>query len=150
MLDIKNPNMSKAQLAKMLNVSRTYITLLTQGKRQPSREFVDKLRQLGVDASYTSSVDDMDSDSGLQIRWGALSVPGGFDTHPPPPYAAQGLQTSPNALVTDFLKSRRSGLSPRSIEFYRSYLNLAIKVVGTTITGREISAFLNSLLCTNG
>ena len=40
--------MNKSQLAKKLGVSRTYITLLAQGKRQPSQQIVNKLSQLGV------------------------------------------------------------------------------------------------------
>ncbi len=38
--------LSRAELARRLGVSRTYITLLAQGKRQPSRQLVDQLRQL--------------------------------------------------------------------------------------------------------
>ena len=40
--------MSKADLARKLGVSRTYITLLTQGKRKPSKEIVDKLARLSL------------------------------------------------------------------------------------------------------
>ena len=35
--------MTKAELAKQLGVSRTYITLLAQGKRKLSQQLVDKL-----------------------------------------------------------------------------------------------------------
>jgi transcriptional regulator with XRE-family HTH domain len=38
--------MNKAELAHKLGVSRTYVTLLTQGKRQPGPAIVDKLTQL--------------------------------------------------------------------------------------------------------
>ena len=38
--------MSKAELARQLDVSRTYVTLLAQGKRKPSKKIVDKLTQL--------------------------------------------------------------------------------------------------------
>ena len=40
--------MNKAELARQLNVSRTYITLLANGKRKPSKNLVDKLTQLGL------------------------------------------------------------------------------------------------------
>ena len=60
------------------------------------------------------------------------------------------LLTNTSTLLTDFLRSRRQGLSLRSIEFYRSYLNLARRVVGVDVTGQEITQFLNSLQCTNG
>jgi transcriptional regulator with XRE-family HTH domain len=38
--------MSKAEIARQLGVSRTYVTLLTQGKRKPSKRIADKLAQL--------------------------------------------------------------------------------------------------------
>ena len=41
---------SKAELARQLGVSRTYITLLTQGKRQPSQQLANKIRQLQLTA----------------------------------------------------------------------------------------------------
>ena len=87
---------------------------------------------------------------GLQTRWGALSVSGGFDTHPLPPGQNRFPQTAANTLVTEFIKSRRQGLSPRSLDYYRTYLNLARSVIGTNITGQEITNFLRSLQCTNG
>jgi len=37
---------SRAELARQLGVSRTYITLLIQGKRQPSSQLVDQICQL--------------------------------------------------------------------------------------------------------
>jgi transcriptional regulator with XRE-family HTH domain len=37
---------SRAELARELGVSRTYVTLLCQGKRQPSRKLVNKLAKL--------------------------------------------------------------------------------------------------------
>ena len=42
---------SKAELARLLNVSRTYVTLLTQGKRKPSPAMIDKLTKLGINAN---------------------------------------------------------------------------------------------------
>ena len=72
MIDIQDLNMSKAQLARLLNVSRTYVTLLSQAKRKPSQELVDKLSQLAVDASGSKPVDTLNPDTRLQIRRGAL------------------------------------------------------------------------------
>jgi transcriptional regulator with XRE-family HTH domain len=37
---------SKATLARQLGVSRTYVTLLIQGKRRPSQQLANKLQQL--------------------------------------------------------------------------------------------------------
>ncbi len=74
---------------------------------------------------------------------GVNSVFGGFDSHALPP-----MHTC--TLLTDFLKSRRQGLSPRSIEYYRCYLNLACPVIGVNVTGQQIAQFLDSLKCSNG
>ena len=61
-----------------------------------------------------------------------------------------GSSQSGKQLVSNFLKSRREGLSPESIEFYKDYLRLANTVIGFHITGQDISQFLCSLRCTNG
>ncbi len=53
-------------------------------------------------------------------------------------------------LLTKFLKSRRLGLSPRTIECYTGYINRARSVIGTGVTGQDIQRFLNSLPCSNG
>ena len=39
-------DITKAEIARKLGVSRTYVTLLTQGKRKPSKKIVDKLAKL--------------------------------------------------------------------------------------------------------
>jgi len=61
-----------------------------------------------------------------------------------------GTSQSGKQLVSNFLKSRREGLSPGSIEFYQGYLGLANTVIGFHITGQDISQFLSNLRCTNG
>ena len=86
---------------------------------------------------------------GLQIRWGALKAFGGFDSHTLPPTDILA-HISGNPLVTEFLQSRRQGLSPRTLEFYRSYLNLAKQIIGVNVTGQEISKFIGSLQCSGG
>ena len=53
-------------------------------------------------------------------------------------------------LVSNFLKSRREGLSPRSIEFYGGYLGRATYVVGLQVKGQDIAHFLGALQCSNG
>ena len=47
---LQNQSMSKAELARRLGVSRTYVTLLTQGKRQPSQQLANKIKQLQLTA----------------------------------------------------------------------------------------------------
>jgi len=64
--------------------------------------------------------------------------------------SSQSGKQSGKQLVSNFLKSRREGLSPESIQFYEGYLKLADTVIGFHITGQEISQFLSNLGCTNG
>ncbi len=52
-IDIDNLPISKAELARELGVSRTYVTLLTQGKRNPSKRIVDRLAQLQLTANLS-------------------------------------------------------------------------------------------------
>ena len=47
--------MLKAELARQLGVSRTYITLLAQGKKKPSKNMVDRLAALGLTANLTAN-----------------------------------------------------------------------------------------------
>ena len=53
-------------------------------------------------------------------------------------------------LISNFLKSRREGLSSRSIEFYNGYLRLADPVIGLQVRGQDIAHFLDNLGCSNG
>jgi len=55
-----------------------------------------------------------------------------------------------NKLLSDFIKSRRQGLSPRTIDFYKRMLTNASSVLGIDISGQDIQHFLNNLQCTNG
>jgi integrase len=55
-----------------------------------------------------------------------------------------------SGLVSSFIKSRRQGLSPLTIKYYRSYLTRAGVVVGFNITGQSISHYLDSLKCSTG
>ncbi|MFC1954844.1 tyrosine-type recombinase/integrase, partial [Chloroflexota bacterium] len=53
-------------------------------------------------------------------------------------------------LVSEFLSSRRQGLSPSTLKFYNGYLHHSIEVIGLDVLGWQIAWFLNSLLCSNG
>ncbi len=55
-----------------------------------------------------------------------------------------------NKLLSDFIKSRRQGLSPRTIDFYKRMLTNASPAFGIDIIGQDIQRFLNNLQCTNG
>lgn len=52
--------------------------------------------------------------------------------------------------MSNFLKSRRQGVSPSTLQFYQGYLNHSNIVVGTSVKGQDISNFLGSWLCSNG
>ncbi len=52
-IDFESLPISKAELARELGVSRTYVTLLSQGKRQPSKRIVDRLAQLQLTANVS-------------------------------------------------------------------------------------------------
>ncbi len=54
-IDIDNLPISKAELARELGVSRTYVTLLAQGKRNPSKRIVDRLTQLQLTANVSAN-----------------------------------------------------------------------------------------------
>jgi len=58
--------------------------------------------------------------------------------------------SNPDNLITKFLASRRQGLSPHSIRFYKGYLNSAQEIIGTNIRPQEIDLFLSRLNCSNG
>jgi site-specific recombinase XerD len=52
--------------------------------------------------------------------------------------------------IDSFLSSRRDGISPRTIEFYRCYLYKAIPVLDLRPTANKISNYINSLTCSTG
>jgi len=53
-------------------------------------------------------------------------------------------------LLTNFLDSRRQGLSPHTLKFYQTYLYRSLKVIGTSTSFQDINKFLDSLRCSNG
>ncbi|MCK5316456.1 MAG: tyrosine-type recombinase/integrase, partial [Anaerolineales bacterium] len=55
-----------------------------------------------------------------------------------------------NKLVSTFLKSRRQGLSPETIRFYKGYLRSSSLVISLDVIGQDITQFLESLQCSNG
>ena len=91
--------------------------------------------------------------SGLKIR---RSDPCGFESLPrhqlqildnsakiPHQLPKSGKQNG-EQLVSKFLKSRREGLSPRSIEFYDCYLSRSDRVIGLYVNGQDITHFLRT------
>jgi len=53
-------------------------------------------------------------------------------------------------LVSNFIESRREGLSNLSIKYYQSYLNRANSVIGVSVTGQDVAHFIRSLKCSGG
>jgi transcriptional regulator with XRE-family HTH domain len=64
-MDMNRAPATKAELARRIGVSRTYITLLTQGKRQPSQQVVDRIRQLKLTAYFQQDFTSANS------KWGS-------------------------------------------------------------------------------
>jgi len=75
---MKRKSISRAELARQLGVSRTYITLLAQGKRKLSQQLADKLNALSMTSTPLGGIYD---------------VFGGFDSHALPPESA--INTAP-------------------------------------------------------
>jgi site-specific recombinase XerD len=142
------------EIADKCGVSKSYISQVVHGKRPASSKVALELSSAGI------SVKQIESKLGLQIRWGALKAFGGFDSHTLPPDSKRRsgqhfAQVSNDGnllttLLTTFIKSRRQGLSPRTLEFYRTYLKLSKPVLGAEITGQQISRYIESLKCSNG
>jgi site-specific recombinase XerD len=62
--------------------------------------------------------------------------------------ATESLTT--DQLLTKFIDSRREGLSPRTIGFYKTYLYHSKQVIGLNAKGEHIIFFLKHLQCSNG
>jgi len=53
-------------------------------------------------------------------------------------------------LIEAFIESRRQGLSPRTLDFYRGYLRRAINIIGLGVNAQDIRLFLAGLPCSMG
>ena len=68
--------MTQTELAKELNVSKAYISMVLSGKKKPSKRVAERLTELvNFEAGGVTS---------NPLR-GADNVPGGFDSHALPP-----------------------------------------------------------------
>jgi len=65
-------------------------------------------------------------------------------------FKSQGEAKTLSNLLNNFLSSRRQGTSPRTLQFYQGYLNLAKPVIGIGVKGQDIEYFLDNLECSNG
>jgi len=66
-----------------------------------------------------------------------------------PPSAPQKLTKVNQKLTNDFFQSRRDGLSPETLKFYRGYLNLSESVIGIGVSGQQITQFISTLQCSS-
>ena len=57
--------LTKAEVARRLGISRTYVTLLIQGKRKPSSQLVGQLRQLQLVAQLPLELES------VCVKWGS-------------------------------------------------------------------------------
>jgi len=72
--------------------------------------------------------------SGSAPEWGSLN----------------NLQTLSKTLITNFIASRRQGLSPRTLEFYHDRLTRASCIVGLQVQAYHINSFFDNLHTSNG
>jgi transcriptional regulator with XRE-family HTH domain len=139
---------SKAELARQLGVSRTYVTLLTQGKRKPSQKLVDELTKLMSTTNFDQNPD-INGPLAQLVEQVTLNHPvaGSSPARLTNVQTNQLASTSANFLLEDFIKSRRQGISPQSIRFYRICLKPFLS--NYPLTSQGINAFLSNLKCGN-
>ena len=148
--------LSRSDVARQLGISRTYVTLLIQGKRQPSSQLVGQLRKLQTIAQLPPELES------ACVWWGSGDLNPDALRHKILSLARLPIPTLPNRdpsanpksctvltreLIDLFLASRRHGLSKLTRGFYCSCLS---KAVGIELSAQVINEFLTSLPCKNG
>ena len=98
---------SRAELARRLGVSRTYVTLLLQGKRTPSQLVANKLQQLMLTYDIPDGLADVLERA--VVGKGGLEPPR-LSTHDPKSCSSANSDTPPRSY---------------NLLFYHSYLNKA-------------------------
>jgi len=63
---------------------------------------------------------------------------------------SSSLLNTPDELIDAFITSRRQGLSPRTLEFYRDRLSKSDGIIKVGVKPQDIKHFLGSLKCSNG
>ena len=81
-------HMSKAELARQLGVSRTYVTLLARGKRKPSQQLANKINELMLTLRLPGELIDM------QMGKGGLEPPR-LSAHDPKSCSSANSDTPP-------------------------------------------------------
>ncbi|MFC1956534.1 helix-turn-helix domain-containing protein [Chloroflexota bacterium] len=136
-------DITKAELARRLEVSRTYVTLLTQGKKKPSGEMVDRLAELGLTANLSEF-----ANTSMGTHNGPLYHLTEHTTFNRGVTNSRLTQTTIEYLLAQFLKSRRQGISTRTCEFYK--VLLLPFVHSCELTPESINTFLSRLPCAIG
>jgi site-specific recombinase XerD len=60
------------------------------------------------------------------------------------------LLNTPDGLINTFIDSRRQGLSPRTLEFYRDRLSKAKSIIRVGVRSQDIKHLFDGLKCSNG
>ena len=119
---VQPQEISRAELARRLGVSRTYVTLLLNNQRTPSHQVANKIRQLLLAADVSQRMHGPLAQLAEQLTLNQQvtgSIPVRLmntTTHKPNPAPAP---TNHSLLFDAFIHSRRQGISPQSIRFYR-------------------------------
>jgi len=146
------PYITRAELARQLGVSRTYITLLSQGKRKPSQHLANKLGDIMLTAKIPDELMGMVGKGGLE--------PPCPEAHDPKSCSSTSSDTSRGygtalllstsdlqELLMQFIFSRRHGLSSNTIG-YKSCLTPLVD--NYQLTPESITRFLANLKCSPG
>jgi len=134
---------SRAELARQLGVSRTYIILLCQGKKKASKEMADRLAEMGLAANLGSN-NQRTGEALIQILEHTTFNQGVTVSRTVRPISGYSLA----GLLAKFLKARRQGISPRTNEFYKCLLEPFVNTC--ELTPESINGFLSKLTCSNG
>ena len=138
---------SLRQLARELGVSASYLSQVRNGKKKPSKNLLSKL-----DIKVLTNVNQHPLDTHLADNYNTFcaEVAQSVEQRTENELPNSKLFTNYDLLLTEFLDSRRQGLSPRTIGFYKGYLFRSKQVLSPATNGQHITYFLKSLKCTAG
>jgi integrase/recombinase XerC len=123
-------------LAKELGVTASYLSQVKSGKRNPSAKIMN------ASPEVLSKLNGL-LNSG--VCYNTLSAP-----------VAQRIEHRSselhqrNELISRFINSRPDGTSPRTLDYYKCYLDRAIAVIGFNIPSEVIVQFLKTRTCSSG
>ena len=133
-------SITRAELSRQLGVSRTYVTLLCQGKKKPGKGMADRLAKLGLTANLCDNVSPCagtHTGPSAQLVEHLTFNQGVTGSRPVRPTYRPPLAD----LLAQFLKARRQGTSPRTHEFYKALLSPFVNTC--ELTPESINTFLS-------